>query len=240
MINQTQSLLAIGTLIFFVQLSIFSNRGGHVWWKFESLTIIHKEDHNCIISLKFGNNWQNLQAFLYNFCIFSNGGGHVWWWLKLSTIILKGNRKCIIFLKSESNWPFSGFFRIFFIEMFLKFSFFNNGGGHVWWRFRSSTIILKENRKCIISSLEAIAPSHTFAGFFNWIFFVDFAPIFYLNGSHVGWSAGTSETIFKLDTLRMIVAKFGSNWFGGFKEEDFWKGLHTDDDGRTTDAKWWQ
>jgi hypothetical protein len=30
-------------LIFFVKLSIFSNRGGHVWWKFESLTIILKE-----------------------------------------------------------------------------------------------------------------------------------------------------------------------------------------------------
>jgi hypothetical protein len=41
------------------------------------------------------------------------------------------------------------------------------------------------------------------------------------NGSHVGWSAGTSETNFKLDTLRMIVAKFGSNWFSGFRKEDF-------------------
>jgi hypothetical protein len=38
------------------------------------------------------------------------------------------------------------------------------------------------------------------------------------NGSHVGWSASTSEIFFKLDTLRMIVAKFGSNWFS---EEDF-------------------
>jgi hypothetical protein len=41
------------------------------------------------------------------------------------------------------------------------------------------------------------------------------------NGSHVRWSAGTSETIFKLDILRMIVVKFGSNWFSGFREEDF-------------------
>ena len=48
------------------------------------------------------------------------------------------------------------------------------------------------------------------------------------NGSHVGWSAGTSETNFKLDTLRMIVAKFGSNWFSGFRKEDFWKGLQMD------------
>jgi hypothetical protein len=27
----------------------------------------------------------------------------------------------------------------------------------------------------------------------------------------------------------MIVAKFGSNWFSGFREEDFWKSLQTDD-----------
>jgi len=29
----------------------------------------------------------------------------------------------------------------------------------------------------------------------------------------------------------MIVAKFGSNWFSGFRE-DFWQTLQTDDDGR--------
>jgi hypothetical protein len=40
-------------------------------------------------------------------------------------------------------------------------------------------------------------------------------------------SVGTSETIFKLDTLRMIVATFGSNWFSGFREEDFRKNLIT-------------
>jgi hypothetical protein len=44
-------------LIFFVKLSIY----GHVWWKFESLTIILKEDHNCIISLKFGSNWHFIE-----------------------------------------------------------------------------------------------------------------------------------------------------------------------------------
>jgi hypothetical protein len=30
------------------------------------------------------------------------------------------------------------------------------------------------------------------------------------NDSHVDWSAGTSETFFKLETMRMIVARFGS------------------------------
>ena len=146
--------------------------------------------------------------FFVKCSIFSNGGGHVWWWLKLSTIILKDNHKCIIFLKSESNWPFSGFFRFFFIEIFVKFSFLNNGGGHVWWQFRSSTIILKGDHKCIIST----------------------------NDSHVSWSADTSETTFKLDTLRMIVAKLGSNWFSGFREEDFWKSLQSDDDWQMSDA----
>ena len=43
-------------------------------------------------------------------------------------------------------------------------------------------------------------------------FVVDFAPLFYFD-SHISWSAGTSETFVKLDILRMIVAKFGSNWF---------------------------
>ena len=52
------------------------------------------------------------------------------------------------------------------------------------------------------------------------------------NDSHVRWSAGTSETIFKLDTLRLIVVKFGSNWFSGFREEDFLKSLQTDHDRR--------
>ena len=33
--------------------------------------------------------------------------------------------------------------------------------------------------------------------------------------------AGTSETILKLDTRRMIVAIW--NWFSGFRDEDFWK-----------------
>jgi hypothetical protein len=38
--------------------------------------------------------------------------------------------------------------------------------------------------------------------------------------------AGTSETICKLDTLRMIVAKFGSNWFSGFRKRKFDKNFN--------------
>jgi hypothetical protein len=78
--------------------------------------------------------------------------------------------------------------------------------------------------------LEAIASSHNFSRFFNY-FFLLILPLCatFSNGSSVGWSAGTSETILKLDTLRMIVAKFGSYWFSGFREEDFLKSLQTDD-----------
>ena len=53
-------------------------------------------------------------------------------------------------------------------------------------------------------------------------FFVDL-PLcsIFSNSGHVGWSAGTPDTILKLDTLRMIVAKFGSHWPSGFRGEDF-------------------
>ena len=66
------------------------------------------------------------------------------------------------------------------------------------------------------------------------------------HGSHVGWSAETSNTILKVDTLRMIVAKFGSNCPSSFRGEDFWKSLRRrwrwrqtddDDDGRQVMAK---
>jgi hypothetical protein len=55
------------------------------------------------------------------------------------------------------------------------------------------------------------------------------------NGSHVGWSTGTSERIFKLDTMRMIVAKFGSV----VSEQKIFFLVYRQ---TTTDAKskWWQ
>jgi hypothetical protein len=42
---------------------------------------------------------------------------------------------------------------------------------------------------------------------------------------------------FKGNPLRMIQAKFGLNWPSGFRGEDFFKSLQTDDGRRTTDAK---
>jgi len=42
----------------------------------------------------------------------------------------------------------------------------------------------------------------------------------FINSSHVGWSTGTLDIIFKLDTLKMIVAKFGSIWPGSFRGVD--------------------
>jgi hypothetical protein len=49
------------------------------------------------------------------------------------------------------------------------------------------------------------------------------------NDSHLGWRAWLSDIIFKGNPLRMIQAKFGLNWPGGFRGEDFWKSLQTDD-----------
>ena len=53
------------------------------------------------------------------------------------------------------------------------------------------------------------------------------------NSGHVGWSAGSLDITFKGNPLRMIQAKFGLNWPSGFRGEDFWKSLQTDDGRRT-------
>ena len=49
------------------------------------------------------------------------------------------------------------------------------------------------------------------------------------NGDHPGWRAWLSDITFKGNSLRMIQAKFGLNWPSGFRGEDFWKSLQTDD-----------
>jgi len=41
------------------------------------------------------------------------------------------------------------------------------------------------------------------------------------NGGHLGWRAWLSDITFKGNPLRMIQAKFGSNWPSGFRGEDF-------------------
>jgi hypothetical protein len=51
----------------------------------------------------------------------------------------------------------------------------------------------------------------------------------YRHGSHDGWSAGSLDITFKGNPIRMIQAKFGLNWPSGFRGEDFWKSLQTDD-----------
>jgi hypothetical protein len=53
-------------------------------------------------------------------------------------------------------------------------------------------------------------------------FFADFTPMyFYRPGGQDGWSAGSSDIIFKGNPLRMIQVQFGLNWPGGFRGEDF-------------------
>jgi hypothetical protein len=49
------------------------------------------------------------------------------------------------------------------------------------------------------------------------------------NGGHLGWRAWLSDITFKGNSLRMIQAKFGLNWPSGFRGEDIWKSLQTDD-----------
>ena len=41
------------------------------------------------------------------------------------------------------------------------------------------------------------------------------------DGGHLGWRAGSSDTILKGDHLRTIPSKFGPNWLSGFRGEDF-------------------
>jgi hypothetical protein len=54
------------------------------------------------------------------------------------------------------------------------------------------------------------------------------------NSGHVGWCTASPDTILKLDTLVMILTKFGFHWSSTFRGEDFSKSLQ-----RTTtmDAK---
>ena len=58
--------------------------------------------------------------------------------------------------------------------------------------------------------------------------------VFFSNSGHVGWCTASPDTILKLDTLVMIQTKFGFNWSGSFRGEDFWKSLRrtTERDGR--------
>ena len=62
--------------------------------------------------------------------------------------------------------------------------------------------------------------------------FVGFKGVFYhlwsiySNNSHVGYLAWSSDTILKIDTIRMIQTNFGWNWPCSFKEDDFENSLH--------------
>jgi hypothetical protein len=45
------------------------------------------------------------------------------------------------------------------------------------------------------------------------------------NSGYVGWCTASPDTILKLDTLVMILTKFGFHWSSTFRGEDFWKSL---------------
>jgi hypothetical protein len=50
------------------------------------------------------------------------------------------------------------------------------------------------------------------------------------NSGHVGWCTASPDTILKLDTLVMILTKFGFHWSSTFRGEDFWKSLRSTPD----------
>ena len=50
-------------------------------------------------------------------------------------------------------------------------------------------------------------------------FFAEFS--IFSHGGHLGWRAGSSDTILKGDHLRTIPSKFGPNWPSSFRQEDF-------------------
>ena len=41
------------------------------------------------------------------------------------------------------------------------------------------------------------------------------------NSGHVGWCTASPDTILKLDTIVMILTKFGFHWSSTFRGEDF-------------------
>jgi hypothetical protein len=41
------------------------------------------------------------------------------------------------------------------------------------------------------------------------------------NSGYVGWCTASPDTILKLDTIVMILTKFGFHWFSTFRAEDF-------------------
>ena len=48
---------------------------------------------------------------------------------------------------------------------------------------------------------------------------------YFSSGGHVFWSSVMSDTIFNLDSLKIIVVKFGYDPFGSFRGEDLRKSL---------------
>ena len=67
-----------------------------------------------------------------------------------------------------------------------------------------------------------------YSKWFFWIFFTWFFCWFYPYVLFIDM-AGSSDISFKGNPLRMIQTKFGLNWPSGFRGENFWKSLQTDD-----------
>ena len=138
----------------------------------------------------------------------------------------KGDHKCIISPKFGSNLSFKRFFRIYLLNFLSNFLFLVTAAA-MFDAVRVTNHNSEGDYKHIISP--KFDSNWHFTGFFwifSWIFswFYTYPPFFF-NNSHVGWSTGTLDIFFKLDTLRIIVAKLGSIWPGIFRGADLWKKL---------------
>ena len=92
-------------------------------------------------------------------------------------------------------------------------------GGHLGWRVGSSDTTFKRGlpEDLSLPSLVQIGSVVSEEKIFK-EFFAEFS--IFSHGGHLGWRAGSSDTILKGDHPRTIPAKFGPNWPSGFRGED--------------------
>ena len=92
-------------------------------------------------------------------------------------------------------------------------------GGHLGWTSGPTDTILKGDHLRTIPP--KFGPNRPSSFSEKKIFKELFAKFsIFSRGGHLGWWAGSSDTILKGDHPRTIPAKFGLNWPSGFRGED--------------------
>ena len=74
---------------------------------------------------------------------------------------------------------------------------------------------LNISRNALFLNIEAVSE-----GILNIFPIGSYVKTMWADGGHLGWRAGSSDTILKGDHPRTIPAKFGPNWPSGFRGED--------------------